>query len=104
MAKSEAPDGAADGQATGRAPDPVSETAHTIRRLEEARTRVQGRITEAVAALEYLRLNMLRLASGSGSEEDFTVDLSRARRLSGELDDLARGEAEVRRLLAEEGP
>lgn len=76
-----------------------TEDIRVRRDLEAARDRVRERIGEAVAALEHLRLNMMYLGAGSGTEDDLTLDLQRARELSDELGHLDHAWAEVRSLL-----
>jgi hypothetical protein len=74
-----------------------------IRRLERdaeslRRRGDQGeRLASAVAALENLRLGMLRLRAGTGTVSDLTADLSRARELGDRID----AELEVKEMIRE---
>jgi serine/threonine-protein kinase len=78
-----------------------AEVPKVIRRLEHdaeslRRRGDQGeRLESAVAALENLRLGMLRLRAGTGSVSDLTADLSRAREIGDRID----AELEVRDVL-----
>jgi hypothetical protein len=47
--------------------------------LEQARRDVAGRRASAIAALENIRLQLLRLRTGLGSPSDLTADLETAR-------------------------
>jgi hypothetical protein len=68
--------------------------------LAGTRDAAQARLTEAVTALETVRLDLLRMHAGVGTVESVTADLSAARELSDEIGRLAAGHEEVRRLLA----
>jgi serine/threonine-protein kinase len=78
-----------------------AEVPEVIRRLEHdaetLRQRGDGgeRLESAVAALENLRLGMLRLRAGTGTVSDLTADLSRAREIGDRID----AELEVRDVL-----
>ncbi len=80
-----------------------SEVPQVIRRLERdaeslRRRGDQGeRLASAVAALENLRLGMLRLRAGTGTVSDLTADLSRARELGDRID----AELEVKEIVRE---
>ena len=67
--------------------------------LEETRDLAQCRMTEAVSALEKIRLGLLRLHGGAGSVESLTMDLSSAQELSDDIDHLLAGQREVDELL-----
>jgi len=59
------------------------------RMIEELRTErdlVQKRLADAVAALETIRLNLLRLHAGSGSVQRVTTDLGLARAVAQQVD------------------
>lgn len=65
-----------------------------------ARDAAKSRLTQAVTALEAIRLELLRLTAGSGSVETLTADLALARALGEDIDRLADAHDEVDRLLA----
>jgi serine/threonine-protein kinase len=67
--------------------------------LRAERDAVQQRLTDAVAALETIRLGLLRLGSGSGSLQSMTTDLAQARALGEAVDRLLEGQHEADRLL-----
>lgn len=68
--------------------------------LRAARDAAQGRLADAVAALEGIRLDLLRLCAGAGSVDSLTADLAAAREVGEEVDRLLAGRAEVAALLA----
>lgn len=80
-----------------------TEVPQVIRRLERdaeslRRRGDQGeRLASAVAALENLRLGMLRLRAGTGTVSDLTADLSRAREIGDRID----AELEVKEIVRE---
>jgi len=65
---------------------------------------VEGRLGEIVAALETIRLDLLRLRAGVGSVETITADLVAAREVGEQVDRLVQGQHEVRQILAERAP
>jgi predicted Ser/Thr protein kinase len=67
--------------------------------LVETRDLAQSRMTEAVSALEKIRLGLLRLHAGAGSVESVTMDLSAAQVVSDDIDHLLAGKREVDELL-----
>jgi len=67
--------------------------------LRAERDAVQKRLTNAVAALESIRLGLLRLRSGAGSLQSMTTDLAAARALGEAVDRLLEGQREVDGLL-----
>lgn len=77
------------------------EDTPTRQAVEKARRRARARVGEGVAAMEYLRLQMLQMASGVGDEGELTVELERARELGDELKALIGGAREVREALEE---
>lgn len=68
--------------------------------LRAARDAAQRRLADAVAALEGIRLDLLRLCAGAGSVDSLTADLAAAREVSEQVDRLLVGRAEVAALLA----
>jgi len=83
----------------GEAADPPSEVGArrdaVLADLRRERERVQHRLTEAVAALETIRLNLLKLHAGSTTVETLTTDLGLARDVAREIDLLLKGQREV---------
>jgi hypothetical protein len=63
--------------------------------LQGERELVQRRLKEAVAALETIRLNLLRLHAGTGSLQSLTTDLTLARAAAQEVDLLLAGQREI---------
>ncbi len=63
--------------------------------LVAERDLVQQRLRDAVAALETIRLNLLRLHAGSGSVQSLSTDLGLAREVAQEIDRLLEGKREV---------
>ncbi|UCF20409.1 MAG: serine/threonine protein kinase [Gemmatimonadota bacterium] len=74
-------------------------------RLEDdilrARDATQQHLAEAVAALETIRLGLLRMQAGSGSVESLTGDLVAARDVAGDIDRLLDAQRQVEGLLRE---
>jgi hypothetical protein len=68
--------------------------------LQQERDLVQQRLGEAVAALETIRLGLLRLHAGTTTVQSLTTDLGLARRVARDVDQLLDGQREVERLLA----
>ncbi|MEE2898829.1 MAG: hypothetical protein VX815_10230, partial [Gemmatimonadota bacterium] len=71
--------------------------------LQTARDGAQQRLTEAVSALETIRLELLRMHAGAGSVVSMTQDLTAARALSVDIEHVLHGKREVARLLASGG-
>jgi len=67
--------------------------------LRTARDAAEARLSEVVAALETIRLELLRLHAGAGSVESMTADLTSARELSEDIEHLLEGGREVEKLL-----
>ena len=72
---------------SGRA-DPAIGARHAriVADLSAERDLVQQRLKDAVAALETIRLNLLRLHAGTGSVRSLTTDLGLARELARDID------------------
>ncbi|HKI94134.1 MAG TPA: serine/threonine-protein kinase [Gemmatimonadales bacterium] len=73
---------------------------------DDLRTAIQaaeGRLQQAVASLETIRLELLRIQGGVGSVDSLTADLSAARDLSDEISRLVEGHAEIERTLRAPG-
>jgi serine/threonine-protein kinase len=76
----------------------ASVKAHRAKAAEDlvaARTLVGTRLSAAVAALENLRLGLLRLQAGVGSPDELTADLRAAREVGRRVRGLLDGEREV---------
>jgi hypothetical protein len=83
----------------------ISDVPRMLGRLEAGAEalRVKGetgeRLTEAVAALEHLRLALVRLQAGDGSVGDVTMALERAREIGEHVDARLEAAREVESLL-----
>ncbi len=71
--------------------------------IEAVRAQAQSRMESAVAALENIRLDLLRLHAGVGSHEELTADLERARAIGDMVDTELAASDEVERLLSDRG-
>jgi len=79
---------------------PVSDERGALRAdLAGTRDEARARLTQAVSALEKIRLGLLRLHAGDGTVESLTVELGSAGELSRAIDALLQGQREVARLL-----
>ena len=67
--------------------------------LRDAQASSRQRLGDAVAALEVIRLDLLRLRAGAGTVDSITADLSAARELSLATDRLLEATIEVERML-----
>jgi len=78
-------------------PDPAIAARHNriVADLSVERDRVQRRLKDAVAALETIRLNLLRLHAGTGSVHSLTTDLGLARDLARDIDLQVEGYREI---------
>jgi hypothetical protein len=70
----------------------------TVAELTQARELTRARLTAAVAALESIRLDLLRLQAGVGSVDDLTEDLEKAREINAAVDAELAGRDAVREL------
>jgi hypothetical protein len=83
----------------------VPDVPAVVERLEKeaealrAAGRTGEHLAETVAALENLRLSMLKLRAGTGSVGDLTEWLERARDIGDYVDRRIEGEGEVKKLL-----
>ena len=93
-------------QALGSRSTPVGDDDVAERRaslaidLQTARDGAQQRLTDAVSALETIRLELLRMHAGAGSVVSMTQDLSAAQALSVDIGHVLEGRQEVEKLLA----
>lgn len=78
--------------------DMADRKAAVAAELEAARDRVQDRLAVTVAALEAIRLDLLRLRAGVGTADDLTGDIERALQLGDDVD----AELEGRRVVDED--
>ena len=89
--------------------DPAAETADTLagqrhraaKRIGEQRDEAQQRFRDTVAALETLRVDLLKMLAGSTTLSSVTTNLGNARELAADIDRLLEGQVEVRELLGE---
>ena len=77
--------------------DPTIGARHDriLAELTAERELVQQRLADAVAALETIRMNLLRLHAGTGSVRNLTTDLGLAREVAKEIDLLLQGHREI---------
>lgn len=71
---------------------------------EGLRSQVRGRLEQAVAALETIRLDVLRLHAGAGSPDGLTADIERAQEIGREVDAEVAGWSEVEAVVKGSGP
>ena len=69
--------------------------------LTAERELVQQRLADAVAALETIRMNLLRLHAGTGTVHSLTTDLGLAREVARDIGALLEGHREVEQELRE---
>jgi serine/threonine-protein kinase len=67
--------------------------------LTAKRDQAANRLADAVAALENIRLSLLKLKAGTGTVDGLTDDLTAARALNRAMDEVAEARAEVEALL-----
>ena len=83
----------------------VGDVPHVVERLENHAERLRGsdnteeQLRATVAALEKLRLALMRLGAGEGSVEDLTLHLEHAREIGDRIDRELLGRGEVRSAL-----
>ena len=93
------------GRALKQAPEPdtEAEVAQRQEKLEQdilsARDATQQRLADAVAALETVRLGLLRMQAGSATVESLTGDLAAAREVAADADRLLQAQQDVEQLL-----
>jgi len=82
-------------------PDPAIAARHSriVADLTAERDLVQQRLKDAVAALETIRLNLLRLHAGTGSVQSLTTDLGLAREVACDIGRQIEGFREVEEAL-----
>jgi serine/threonine-protein kinase len=85
-------------EAIGSAGDAGASDAYAA--VRATRDAVHARLGDAVAALETIRLNLLRLHAGSGTVEGFTTHLGLAAEVSADVERLLAAREEVERGLA----
>lgn len=83
-------------EAPAREPSP--ERTRLREDLERAREQARGRASQAMSALETIRLGLLRLHAGEGSVQRLTAELGTALEVSEQIARLTHGQAEVRDL------
>jgi len=72
--------------------------------LTAERDRVAQRLATSVAALENIRLDLLRLSAGVGTVDQISRDLTAARQIGADVDAVLAGQREVQALLAPPPP
>ncbi|HSG81487.1 MAG TPA: serine/threonine-protein kinase [Gemmatimonadota bacterium] len=84
-------------------PDTQAEVARRQEKVEQdilaARDATQQRLADAVAALETLRLGLLRMQAGSATVEGLTGDLAAAKDVAADADRLRQAQQDVQQLL-----
>jgi serine/threonine-protein kinase len=81
-----------------------SETANFEAELRDARQHASERLAATVAALESIRLDLLRLQMGSGGIESVTASLAAAQRVGEQIELAVESQAEVERMLRDTRP
>ncbi len=79
----------------------AEERARVRTGVETTRDEAQERLTQAVRALETIRLGLLLMHGGGGTVESLTMDLAAAQDVAAEMSDLLEGHREVERILQE---
>ena len=79
----------------------AAERARVRASVAATRDEAQGKLREAVAALETIRLGLLYMQAGTGTAESLTMELEAAKGISGDMDNLLAGHREVERILQE---
>jgi len=79
----------------------AAERARVRASVEVTRDEAQGKLREAVAALETIRLGLLYMQAGTGTVESLTMELKAAKGISDDMDNLLAGHREVERILQE---
>jgi serine/threonine protein kinase len=79
----------------------AKERARVRANVEATRDQAQEKLKGAVAALETIRLGLLRMHAGSGTVESLTMELEAARDLSEDMEGLLEGHREVEKILQE---
>ena len=69
--------------------------------VEATREEAQGKLREAVAALETIRLGLLYMQARTGTVESLTMELEAAKGISDDMENLLAGHREVERILQE---
>ena len=77
----------------------TDQKAELVRDLERAREEASGRLQASVAALERIRLGLVRLRAGAGTAAEVTATLASAKRVADELDYRRLGDAEASALI-----
>ena len=93
---------AADRSLVADVPDVVDRLENHAERLRE-REDTSEQLTATVAALEKLRLALMRLGVGEGSVEDLTLHLERAREIGDRIERELAGRGEVKAALDAQG-
>ena len=87
-----------------RAPEAIDAPARALRaEVEEAREAAAGRLTATVAAIESVRLDLLRLQMGTATVQSVTASLEAAERIGREIERAVGAHAEIEALLLSSG-
>ncbi len=78
----------------------AGERARAVGRIGSLRDEARRRLSESVAALENLRVDLLRLQAGTVRLDSVTTKLGRARDLAEQVDRLLESQLEVEELLS----
>jgi hypothetical protein len=89
----------ADGQRGADGAAAPSDRAGLINNLSIARAATEARLEAVVAALEHIRLNLLRLRAGDGAVERITADVAAAMEIAAQTERLLEGRDEMERRL-----
>jgi hypothetical protein len=85
-----------------QAPSEEAEERERVRTsVQETRDQAEARLRSAVAALETIRIGLLRMHAGESVLQSVTMELKAAKSLSEDMVNLLEGHREVERLLAE---
>jgi serine/threonine-protein kinase len=79
----------------------AKERARVRANVEATRDQAQEKLKGAVAALETIRLGLLRMHAGNGTVESLTMELEAAKDLSSDMEGLLEGHREVEKILQE---
>ena len=87
-----------------RSEGPAFDAANLESELRDARKLASERLAATVAALESIRLDLLRLQIGSGGIESVTASLAAAQRVGEQIELAVESQAEVERMLRDTQP
>ena len=79
----------------------AGERARVRASVESTRDEAREKLSEAVGALETIRLGLLYMQAGAGTVDSLTMELQAAKGISDDMDNLLAGHREVERILQE---